>query len=295
MPIRKYLENTLHGDSRAYITQCTLASITKAHEKKFEKERNSGGQKGRGDGKPMWLPLPEEVPLRYCKHKDDEGKERGIISEEECLVDLLSGQVKGNEIPKNKNHYILATAEREEEQQKNKDGTPRRRRGIDIREKARVVPGVPIVYVKRSVMILEEMSGSSEKIIRGVEKEKFKEGLIGAVRGLKRKRDDDSDSDSEDEAKKVKVEPKVKGVKGPNPLSVKKKQKKATTTSSETGPRKEEEEQIQDGGEQSKKKNRRRRGKKGGKDKSEEASGLQSAPGASAPASAPAAEVVSKS
>lgn len=292
MPIRKYLENTLHGDSRAYITQCTLASITKAHEKKFEKEKNSGGQKGRGDGKPMWLPLPEEVPLRYCKHKDDEGKERGIITEEECLVDLLSGQVKGNEVPKNKNHYILATAETEEEQQKNKDGTPRRRRGIDIREKARVVPGVPIVYVKRSVMILEEMSGSSEKIIRGVEKDKFKEGLIGAVRGLKRKREDDSDSDSEDEVKKVKVESKPKGVKGPNPLSVKKKQKK---TSSENGPRKEQEEPKEDGEQPQKKKNRRRRGKKGGTDKSQETSEAQTTSGAPAPTtSTPAAGVASE-
>lgn len=229
----------------------------------------------------MWLPPPTEVPLRYCKHKDDEGKELGVIPEAECLVDLVSGQPKGNEMRKNKNHYILATADAEDEhdarqKQQKKSSlavvapvvTKKRKRGIDVREEARQVAGVPIIYVKRSVMVLEEMSGVSERAIRGVEKEKFKEGLVGDLRNLKRKRGGEDDVDSEDDidgGNHGSARPGgsstrgVKKVKGPNPMSVRK--KKVRPSSTPQGDTKTEQGVGDEEGE-TKKKRRRRHGKK---------------------------------
>ena len=102
MPIQKFLENTLHGKLTPYITQCTLAKVMEGY---------SG--KGR-DGRPAYLPPPLDVPLRFCKQKDGVCQERGAIPEAECLIDLISGQAKGNEQKKNKNHYIIAAADWDE-------------------------------------------------------------------------------------------------------------------------------------------------------------------------------------
>lgn len=227
MPIQQFFENTLHGKVVPYITQCTLAKVME-------------GYSGKGkDGRPPYLPLPMTVPLRYCKHKDSDGKERGVIAEGECLVDLLGGQAKGNEVKKNKNHFILAAADwdegiKEEKERKKIEARRRekRKRGEvdeDARKGARMIPGVPIIYVKKSVMILEEPSLATEKAVRGIEKEKYKDGIGGATRGTKRKRDDsdeesgsDADADQLD-AKSLGKSKKTKGPSGPNPLSVKKK------------------------------------------------------------------------
>lgn len=251
MPVQKFLSNTLHGEARPYITQCSLAAATARHRAKFEKESKRGGAgkeqaKGRGDGKPEWLPLPTEVPLRYCKHKDAEGNEAGELEEAECLVDLVGGQPKGNETRKNKNHYVIATAESEEEIQRQQQlqsqpQNPRKRKrgsGTDVREVARQIPGVPIVYVKRSVMILEELSAASERLIRGVEREKFKEGLIGDARGVKRKRPEEGDDGEDGESGRKQINPKVRGLKkakNPNPLSVKKKKTRPEQVNIQTG------------------------------------------------------------
>jgi len=77
-------------------------------------------------------------------------------------------------------------------------------------------------------MVLEELSGASLAFRKGLEKDKFREGLVG---GRKRKREDgDADSDEEDMIDPLRVD---KGMttskrgmqraKGPNPLSVRKK------------------------------------------------------------------------
>ena len=184
MPIHKFLQNTLQGKAMPYITQCTLAKVME-------------GYSGRGrDGRPAYLPPPTEIPLRYCKHKDEEGQERTAIPESECLLELISGGAKGNEQRKNKNHYILATADfgegiKDDKERQTAETQRRKRRRTghaeeDIRNYARMIPGVPIIYVKRSVMVLEEPSVASERSIRGVEKEKFKDGIGGAARGTMR-------------------------------------------------------------------------------------------------------------
>lgn len=212
MPLQKYLDNTLHGACKIFITQCTLAKITKDH----ERETN-----GKGRGRPAFLPPPTEVPLRYCKHKNEEGEDLGVVDEWRCLLDLLAGQPKGNEQAKNKQHYILATADPPEEEQ-------RKKAYINVRERARLVPGVPVVYVKRSVMILEELSAASELAKRGAEREKFREGIIG---NRKRKRGSQGEDDMfkdlmEDDPQQMPVRRLQKKAKGPNPMSVQKKKVK---------------------------------------------------------------------
>lgn len=223
MPTQQFFENTLHGKVMPYITQCTLAKVME-------------GYSGRGrDGRPAYLPPPTEIPLRYCKHKDAEGQERGVVPEAECILDMISGQVKGNEQRKNKNHYILAAADwdqgiKDQKEREKLDGQRRRRMrmgqpDVDVRNHARMIPGVPIIYVKKSIMELEQPSVATERAIRGFEKEKFRDGIGGATRGVKRGREDD-ESDLEDDKSGPTKARRLQKAKAPNPMSVKKKKPK---------------------------------------------------------------------
>jgi len=140
------------------------------------------------------------------------------LSTMECFASVIDP--KGSRT--NKNRYVVATQD------------PR------IRAYLRTIPGVPVIYIKRSVMIMEPMGGATEKVKEREEKAKFKAGIIGSrVAGTDRKRkrnEDESSEESEDDdvaenptkttgsATKVK---KNKGVKGPNPLSVRKAKKPA--------------------------------------------------------------------
>ncbi|KAL9138489.1 MAG: hypothetical protein Q9175_000277 [Cornicularia normoerica] len=104
----------------------------------------------------------------------------------------------------------------------------------DVRGYCRGIKGVPLVFVKRSVMVMEPMAANSVNA---------REGLIG-----KRKRDEnDGDAVAEEgqEAKSITEsderagkKKKRKGPKGPNPLSVKK-PKKATVGDQEEETRRE--------------------------------------------------------
>lgn len=162
-----------------------------------------------------------------------------MLPEEDCLLDLLSGGVTGNQQPKNKQHFVLATADPLTEKNHTSGPSGRARRpmnastGQDIRAYAREVPGVPIIYVKRSVMVLEELSGASLRVRRMEEKDKFREGIIGPG-SRKRKRDDEDGEDGKskdgEDGEEVDMagpkKKKVKKVRGPNPLSVLKKKTK---------------------------------------------------------------------
>lgn len=223
MPLHRYLENTLHGKVKPFITKCTLASILQTTDLHTSK-------------RPDFLPPPTDVPLRHCSHAEVE--EGGVLPEEDCLLDLLSGGVTGNQQPKNKQHFVLATADPLPVKQKTSAQLGKTRKpmagttGAEIRAYAREIPGVPIIYVKRSVMILEELSGASLGVRRRGEKDKFKEGLIG-LGSRKRKRDGEEehsrDKENQDAGEGDKAEPKKKKTKkmrGPNPLSVLKKKPK---------------------------------------------------------------------
>lgn len=199
------------------ITKCSLATVIASSAGKLNPNPNY---------RPPQLPPPTTLPLRHCSHNEDSKP----IGETECLLSLLC---PNPEIRRNKEHYILATADAEtpssnpseNDRQKQSSRHAARPPRNEIKHGARAIPGVPIIYVKRSVMILEPMSGPSESVRDGVEKVKLRSGVVstGGVTG-KRKRDGDEDA-GEDEGKeeeKKKKKKKGKGAGGPNPLSVKK-------------------------------------------------------------------------
>ena len=277
MPLHRYLEKTLHGKVKPFITKCTLASIlgtTDLHTSR----------------RPDFLPPPPELPLRHCSHSEiEEGKREGVLSEEECLLDLLSGGVTGNQQPKNKQHFVLATADPlVVKDESKKGGVLGKVKGsvsplIDagIRAQVREIPGVPIVYVKRSVMILEELSGASLGVRKREEKDKFRDGLLG-MKSRKRKRDEDEGEGNDDNKENggeveaaVPKKKKAKGTKGPNPLSVLKKKSKPkiqprralTNKPAKSVPPKVRDASTEEG--QPKAKRKRKHGKKGKSDAGE--------------------------
>lgn len=115
----------------------------------------------------------------------------------------------------NRNRYVVATQD---------EGLRRRLRGV---------VGVPLVYVKRSVMILEPMARVTEQVREEEARGKIRAGLVGrrgvlAGVGEKRKREDGAEDDDDEQGARGSVgemekkKRKVKGPKGPNPLSAKK-------------------------------------------------------------------------
>ncbi|CAG7979447.1 unnamed protein product [Penicillium salamii] len=214
------LERTVQGKVKPLLTKCSLAAIMAAQPINPKTEKPY---------RPLFLPPPTELPLRHCSHNADSTP----IDEIECLLSLLS---PSSDVKKNKEHYILATAEpilrktnpnepkrkwKTEDDRKEEEAM---RRSKTLRSSARSIPGVPIIYVKRSVMVLEPMSNPSEMVRDGHERGKFRAGLdVDASLG-KRKRDGENDDEEEsDEEPKKKRTPKVKQ---PNPLSMKKAKKR---------------------------------------------------------------------
>lgn len=206
------------------ITRCTLNALTTAAAKNPSPAGSDARTHPSRQARPVELPPPTELPLRYCKHNEEEKP----IDEADCLLSLLAPK-ESDGVKKNKEHYILATADPIPPKQANKARPDRRKeaefaalqkKAGSFRWQARQIPGVPIIYVKRSVMILEPLSGGSERVRENVEREKFREGIKApdVVVG-KRKRDDDV-------ADKPAPSKTAKKVKGPNPLSVKKPKKK---------------------------------------------------------------------
>ncbi|KAI5307392.1 hypothetical protein KEM56_002399 [Ascosphaera pollenicola] len=223
------LERTLQGKVKPFITRCSLNALTTAAAKTPTPAGSDARTHPSRQSRPVELPPPTELPLRYCNH-NEEGKP---IDEVDCLLSLLAPKEGEGGIKKNKEHYILATADPIAPKQANKARPDRRKeaefaavqkKAGHFRGQARQIPGVPIIYVKRSVMILEPLSGGSERIRENIEREKFREGIKApeAVVG-KRKRDETGE-------KQPSSKPAKKKNKGPNPLSVKKPKKKDNDT-----------------------------------------------------------------
>ncbi|KAJ5305987.1 hypothetical protein PENANT_c015G07701 [Penicillium antarcticum] len=213
------LERTVQGKVKPLLTKCSLAAIMAAQPINPKTEKPY---------RPLFLPPPTELPLRHCSHN----AEHTPIDEIECLLSLLSPNADSK---KNKEHYILASADPilkkrtpNDEQRKYKREDERKeeeamRRSRALRSQARSIPGVPIIYVKRSVMVLEPMSNPSELVRDGVERGKFRAGLDADPMLGKRKRDGEEGEGEESAEPKKKRGPKVKG---PNPLSMKKPKKR---------------------------------------------------------------------
>ncbi|KAJ5280508.1 rRNA processing protein [Penicillium angulare] len=219
MELLPALERTLQGKPKPLLTKCSLAALM---------AKQPINPKTNQPYRPHHLPPPTELPLRHCSHNAASTP----IDEVDCLLSLLS---PSTDAKKNKEHYILATADPPAAKKADKADNPaqRKRKRDDEREEeralrrsralrsgARSIPGVPIIYVKRSVMVLEPLSTHSETVREGHEKGKFRAGLDDPNAGEKRKFDGEGAEGGE--RKKISG---MKKAKGPNPLSMKKSKK----------------------------------------------------------------------
>ncbi|OAQ72330.1 rRNA-processing protein UTP23 [Pochonia chlamydosporia 170] len=207
MELEPALQRTAHGKVKPMITQC---EIRKLYARKDE------------PGISEAIEVAKSCERRRCGHHPEDYPEP--LSTLECFQSVVDPKDTGE----NKHRYVVASQSQE------------------LRRMLRGVRGVPLIYIKRSVMILEPMSDESVRLRAREERSKFRAGLKPTIG--KRKRDDKDDedededgvgkSDGEDtnletsrnteEKQPAKKKSKRPGPKGPNPLSVKKKSKKPT-------------------------------------------------------------------
>ncbi|KAK6958366.1 hypothetical protein Daesc_001165 [Daldinia eschscholtzii] len=194
MDVMRRLEDTLHGQVKPMITQCSM--------------RHLYGRKSEPGVEAAIEQAKNQFERRRCGHHPDEYPEP--LSTLECLQSVVDPKNNGV----NKHRYVCAI----------NDET--------VRAKLRQVAGTPLIFIRRSVMIMEPMAHVSAKIRSKDEKSKFRAEL--RTPDNKRKRED-NDSDEEDagqaaprtvETDKPKKKKKAHGPKEPNPLAVKKKKSK---------------------------------------------------------------------
>jgi len=131
------------------------------------------------------------------------------LSALECLKSCVDSKGAGV----NSHRYIVAAQEPE------------------IRGEMRSIPGVPLIYITRSIVLLEPISGVSTDTRERAERGKFREGIRGT---RKRKRDEQEDTlvgeevpgRARQDQEGPQARKKGKRAKGPNPLSVKKPKKR---------------------------------------------------------------------
>ncbi|KUI67947.1 rRNA-processing protein utp23 [Cytospora mali] len=231
MDLPQYLSNTLHGEVKILITQCSMRHL-------YARNKEPGVDR--------IIEKAKDYERRRCGHHPEEYPEP--CSTLDCLGSVVGAT--------NKHRYVVASQD------------------LEVRSRMRGIPGVPLIYINRSVMILEPMAGATNRVVQKGERAKFRAELKEpATAGGKRKRDkDEDDSDSEDGEKNDKEEkPKKKkakgGPKGPNPLAVKKPKKKKSEQKQSTKPR--EEKPTEDGSSEQpakKKRKRKNKNKEGGED-----------------------------
>ncbi|OCK79346.1 hypothetical protein K432DRAFT_383145 [Lepidopterella palustris CBS 459.81] len=158
----------------------------------------------------------KQYERRRCNHHELEKP----LSALDCLSEVVDQKTNLT----NKHRYVVASQD------------PK------LRAHMRRIPGVPLVYINRSVMILEPMANTTKDVREQEERRKLKAGLKGRHGGdvaHKRKREDE-DMDQEVEnvqdldskstldqsiplgERQPKKKKHRKGDKGPNPLSVRK-------------------------------------------------------------------------
>lgn len=186
---------------------------------------------------------------RRCGHHPDEFPEP--LSTKECLHSVVDGKDSGT----NKHRYVVASQAQE------------------VRKMLRGVKGVPLIYIKRSVMILEPMADQSVIVRAREERSKFRAELksTSALGKRSREEDEEDEKDAAKDGEKSKKKKRV-GPKGPNPLAVKKPKKKPQESPQKQGPKAApttEQDHEKEGDEPAKKKRRRRKAKSSGEATSE--------------------------
>ncbi|KAG2763904.1 hypothetical protein JG687_00001778 [Phytophthora cactorum] len=92
---------------------------------------------------------------------------------------------------------------------------------VELRKALRLVPGVPLLYLNRSVLVFEEISRATLAIVRQEEKANMAKLDVNEKRKLEQMQEGES-VESHEEQQRLKK----KRAKGPNPLSAKKSTKK---------------------------------------------------------------------
>ncbi len=206
------------------ITQCEIRKL-------YEKKNEPGIRDA--------IELAKNYERRRCGHHPDQYPKP--LSTLECLSSVVDPKQTGQ----NKHRYVVASQSQE------------------VRRALRGVRAVPLIYIKRSVMILEPMADDSAEVRLREEKAKFRAELKKRTPSAKRKREEGSDEEEEGGgggAKLGNAEDKKKkkfGVgKAPNPLSVKKSKKNPQQIEEEK--RRKQKEEAKAAAEKPKKKRRRR-------------------------------------
>ncbi|POS87300.1 hypothetical protein EPUL_002541 [Erysiphe pulchra] len=180
------LERTLHGKVKPMITQCSMRHLYALASE---------------PGISQVIEQAKSYERRRCGHLPSEYPVP--LSAQSCITSVVDP--KNNEV--NKHRYVVASQD------------------LNVRKAMRDLMGVPLVYINRSVMIMEPMAGkTSESIVRD-EQVKLRAGAKRGSISLKRKRNDKQvDGQVElSENGSLLVKKKIsRGPKGPNPLSVKK-------------------------------------------------------------------------
>lgn len=184
-----------------------------------------------------FIKLGQSLERRRCGHHPNEYPEP--LSTQECLRSVVDPK----DTNQNKHRYVVASQDQE------------------VRRMLRGIKGVPLIYIKRSVMILEPMADESVQVRAREERSKFRAEIKSSVG--KRKREDADDDDekadkkdagtTEDQKKKKK---KGYGSKGPNPLAVQKPKKPKTDGQQ---PRKQESSEVKENTQEGAGKRKRRR------------------------------------
>jgi U3 small nucleolar RNA-associated protein 23 len=149
------------------------------------------------------IDLAKTFERRRCGHHELEHP----LSTLECLSEVVDP--KNNMT--NKHRYIVASQD------------------LEVRAHMRKIAGVPLVYISKSIMLLEPMATLSEAQREREEILKFRQGLKAQRKPdavQKRKREDEEGNDvsmeGPTEDARARKKKKQKGPKQPNPLSMKK-------------------------------------------------------------------------
>merc|ERR1711977_569172 len=118
------LERTLHGEVKPMITQCSMRHLYAAASE---------------PGVSYLIDKAKTYERRRCGHRPEDYPEP--LSTQECLASVVDP--KGNKT--NKNRYVVASQE------------------LEVRKHMRGILGVPLVYINRSVMIMEPMAVKKSK------------------------------------------------------------------------------------------------------------------------------------
>jgi len=152
--------------------------------------------RGKEPGMEKVIAQAKTFERRRCGHKPEDYEEP--LAAEECVLHCVGSQ--------NKHCYVVATQDQ------------------GLRRELRQVPGCPLIYVSRSVMILEPMSQVTVEACQKEEGRKFRSELRNPTAKRKREPEDEGNEPSETAKSEPGCSKKwTPGPKGPNPLSVKRK------------------------------------------------------------------------